>query len=332
MRYRTIPGTDIVVSEVGFGVWTVSTGWWGETDDAAAVGLLREAHSRGVTLFDTADTYGNGRGETLLAEAFPGRRRDDIVISTKFGYDWQGHEGPRGQRELPHDWSPGFLRRACEGSLRRLGTDRIEIYHLHNPRMDAIESDELFATLEDLVRQGKVRSYGVSLGPKIGWRDEGLRAMELGRGPTLQIIHNILEQDPGLDLVPAAHESGTGLMVRVPHSSGMLEGKYTLETTFPPGDHRCHRPREWLVEGLAKIASLRFLTDGRPYTLGQAAIKWLLAEPAVVTVLPNVYGLEQLEEFAAAPDLPDLEPEDLARIAELYEANFGVEPAAAATG
>ena len=129
-----------------------------------------------------------------------------------------------------------------------------------------------------------------------------------------------------------ARETGTGLMVRVPHSSGMLEGKYTLETTFPPGDHRSHRPREWLVEGLAKIASLGFLTEGRPYTLGQAAIKWLLAEPAVVTVLPNVYGLEQLEEFAAASDLPDLEPEDLSRIADLYAANFGVAPAAAAAG
>jgi len=332
MRYRTIPGTDIAVSEVGFGVWTVSTGWWGQTDDAEAIALLRAAHARGVTLFDTADTYGSGRGETLLAEAFAGRRRDDVVISTKFGYAWEGHAGPRGQRELPHDWSPAFLRRACEGSLRRLGTDRIEVYHLHNPRMDAIESDELFATLDDLVAEGKVRSYGVSLGPKIGWRDEGLRAMGLGRGATLQISHNILEQAPGRELVPVARETGTGLMVRVPHSSGMLEGKYTLETTFPPGDHRSHRPREWLVEGLAKIASLGFLTEGRPYTLGQAAIKWLLAEPAVVTVLPNVYGLEQLEEFAAASDLPDLEPEDLSRIADLYAANFGVAPAAAAAG
>src|SRR5262245_4398726 len=222
MRYRTIPGTDIAVSEVGFGVWTVSTGWWGETDDAEATRLLREAHARGVTLFDTADTYGSGRGETLLAEAFPGRRRDEIVVSTKFGYAWEGDTGPRGQRELPHDWSPDFLRRACEGSLRRLGTDRIEIYHLHNPRMNALESDEVFATLDDLVAEGKVRSYGVSLGPKIGWRDEGLRAMELGRGATLQIIHNILEQDPGRELVPVARETGTGLMVRVPHSSGML--------------------------------------------------------------------------------------------------------------
>jgi aryl-alcohol dehydrogenase-like predicted oxidoreductase len=142
----------------------------------------------------------------------------------------------------------------------------------------------------------------------------------------------MLEQDPGRELVACARETGTGLIVRVPHSSGLLEGKYTAETTFPPNDHRSHRPREWLVEGLQKVEALRFLTEDRPHTLGQVALKWLLAEETVVTTLPNVYGIEQLEEFAAAPDLPDLSPEDLARIEELYGANFGVVPAGAGAG
>jgi aryl-alcohol dehydrogenase-like predicted oxidoreductase len=331
MRYRTIPGTDVSVSEVGFGVWTLSTGWWGEKDDDEAVRLLHAALDRGITLFDTADTYGAGRGETLLAQAFAGRR-DRIAISTKFGYAWEGHQGPRGQRELPHDWSPDFIRRACEGSLRRLGTDVIDVYALHNPRMDAIDDDAIFEVLEDLQAQGKIRSYGVALGPKIGWRDEGLRTMRHRGVPSLQIIHNMLEQDPGRELVACARETGTGLIVRVPHSSGLLEGKYTAETTFPPNDHRSHRPREWLVEGLQKVEALRFLTEDRPHTLGQVALKWLLAEETVVTTLPNVYGIEQLEEFAAAPDLPDLSPEDLARIEELYGANFGVVPAGAGAG
>jgi aryl-alcohol dehydrogenase-like predicted oxidoreductase len=327
VRYRALPRTDVSVSEIGFGVWTLATGWWGDKDDREAVALLRAALERGITLYDTADSYGNGRGETILAEAFAGRR-DEVVYSTKVGYDWYSHSGPRGQRELPHDWSPAFVRRSCERSLERLGTDRIDVYQLHNPRMDAIGSDELFATLGDLVAEGKVRTYGVSLGPKIGWRDEGLAAL---RRPitSLTMIHNVLEQDPGRDLIAGAREAGTGLFVRVPHSSGMLEGKYTTETTFPPGDHRSHRPRSWLIEGLQKIEALRFLTDGRPYTLGQAALKWLLAEPLVVTALPNIYSLEQLDEFAAAPDLPDLAGEDLARVSELYAENFGVVPEAA---
>ncbi len=101
----------------------------------------------------------------------------------------------------------------------------------------------------------------------------------------------------------------------------------TGKTTFPPGDHRSHRPRSWLIEGLQKIETLGFLTEGRPHTLGQAALKWLLAEPRIVTVLPNIYGMEQLEEFAAAPELPDLSAEDLARVEELYAANFGLQPA-----
>jgi aryl-alcohol dehydrogenase-like predicted oxidoreductase len=325
MRYRTLPGTDVEVSEVGFGVWTLSTGWWGDRDDDEAVALLRDALDRGVTTFDTADSYGNGRGETLLAKAFEGRR-DEVVYATKFGYDFYNYDRPRGQRELPHDWSPKHIRFACEESLRRLGTDHIDVYQLHNPRMGAIRDDELFGALEDLKAEGKIRSYGVALGPAIGWREEGVAAMRDRDVAMLQVIHNMLEQDPGRDFVPVARETDTGLFVRVPHSSGMLEGKYTPETTFPPNDHRSHRPRSWLIEGLQKIDALRFLTEDRPYSLGQAALKWLLAEPAVVTTLPNIYGVEQLEEFAAAPDLPDLTEDDLERVDELYARNFGVEP------
>jgi aryl-alcohol dehydrogenase-like predicted oxidoreductase len=329
MRYRTLPRTDITVSEVGFGVWTLATGWWGDKDDREAVELLRTALERGITLFDTADSYGNGRGETLLAQAFDGRR-DEVVYSTKVGYDWYSNTGPRGQRELPHDWTPAFVRRSCERSLERLGTDRIDVYQLHNPRMDAIHSDELFATLDDLHREGKVRSYGVSLGPRIGWLHEGLDAMATRPITSLTMIHNVLEQYPGRELIAGAREAETGLFVRVPHSSGMLEGKYTTETTFPPSDHRSHRPRSWLLEGLQKIETLGFLTHERPYTLAQAALKWLLAEPLVVTTLPNIYGPEQLDEFAAAPDLPDLEEADLARVAELFADDFGVRPEAPA--
>lgn len=329
MKYRPLGRTGISVSAVGFGVWTVSTGWWGIEDDEFAVDLLRRAYDAGITFFDTADTYGNGKGETLLARALK-ERRDRIIIATKFGYDFYHHGDERsGQRELPQDFSPAFVRFALEESLKRLETDYIDLYQLHNPRMGAVDSDELFATLEELKREGKIRAYGAALGPAIGWREEGLAAMEKRDLGGLQIIYNLLEQEPGRDFFPLARERQVGVLVRVPHSSGLLEGKYTAETTFAPSDHRSHRPREWLSEGLKKLERLDFLTEGRGRTIGQAAIQFVLAEPSAASVLPNIYDADQLAEFAAAPDTPALTEEELARIADLYGHNFGLEAEAA---
>ncbi|MDP9439162.1 MAG: aldo/keto reductase [Actinomycetota bacterium] len=322
MKYRNLGNTGIAVSEVGFGVWTVSTGWWGEVVDDRSVRLLRQAHERGINYFDTADTYGSGKGETLLADAF-GHMRDEIVISTKIGYDFYNHTARRGQQERPQDWSEDFLRFALERSLKRLDTDYIDFLQLHNTKMDAAENDELFALMESFKDEGKIRSYGAALGPKIGWRDEGIKMMRERDLAGLQMIYNLLEQDPGRDLIEAARETNTSLVVRVPHSSGMLEGKYDENTTFGPNDHRRHRPKEWLTTGLKKVASLSFLTESGERTLGQAALKFALASPEIVSTLPNIYGEEQIEEFAAAPDTLDLAPEELARVAELYESDFG---------
>src|SRR5918995_2690162 len=324
MRYRRLGDTDVNVSEVGFGVWTVSTGWWGEVDEARSVKLLRLAHEKGINYFDTADTYGSGLGETLLRDAF-GHMRESIVISTKIGYDFYNHTARRGQQERPQDWSEDFLRFALEQSLKRLDTDYIDLLQLHNTKMDAAENDELFALMESFKDEGKIRSYGAALGPKIGWRDEGIKMMRERDLAGLQMIYNILEQDPGRDLIEAARETGTSLIVRVPHSSGMLEGKYTEETTFAKNDHRRHRPKEWLLDGLRKVEQLSFLTESGERTLGQAALKFVLASPEIVSTLPNIYDDEQLDEFAAAPDTPDLSQDELERVAELYENNFGLE-------
>lgn len=323
MRYRPLAGTDLKVSEVGFGVWTVSAGWWGDYSDEQSIAMMRRALDLGINFFDTADTYGDGRGETLLATAIAGRR-DEVVIGTKFGYDPTGQTGPRGQRELPQNWSAAFVRAACEASLRRLNTDRIDCWQLHNPKMDAMERDDVWQTLEDLRREGKVLSYGVALGPRIGWREEGLRALLERRVPVIQIIHNLLEQEPGSDLLTAARQTGASVIVRVPHSSGLLEGHFTAETTFPEGDHRRHRSREWLLEGVQKVEHLRFLEAGGKRTLGQAALRWLLADPIIASALPNIYDEAQLDEFAAAVDAPDLTPEEMRRCDELYAANFGL--------
>ena len=322
VKYRTVGSTDLSVSTVGFGVWTVSTGWWGITDEEYGVDLLRQAYDLGITFFDTADTYGDGKGESMLARAL-GKLRDKIVIATKFGYDFYRYSGERdGHKELPQDFSPRYVRFALEQSLQRLQTDYIDIYQLHNPRMWAIQSADLFATLDDLKREGKIRHYSVALGPAIGWEEEGLAALRQRRIASLQTIYNLLEQDPGRRFLSTAQEEGVGVLVRVPHSSGLLEGKFTPETTFPPGDHRSHRPREWLTDGLAKLERLTFLSEGSGRTIGQAAIQFILASSSAASVLPNIYDAEQLQEFAAAPDTPSLTAAELSHIADLYEHDF----------
>ncbi len=326
MRYRNLAGTDIAVSEVGFGVWTISTGWWGEVDNAKSIKLLHSALDKGINYFDTADTYGSGKGETILADAFGGMR-DKVVISTKIGYDFYNHTARRGQQERPQVWSEDFLRFALGESLRRLDTDYIDFLQLHNVKMDAVEDDGLFELMDTIKAEGKIRSYGIALGPKIGWKDEGVKAMRERDLSGVQMIHNILEQNPGRSLIEAATETDTSLIVRVPHSSGMLEGKYDENTTFADNDHRRHRPKEWLIDGLKKVEQLGFLTESGERTLGQAALKFCLADAAVVSTLPNIYDEEQLEEFAAAPDVPDLTDDELSRIADLHESNFGIDKA-----
>ncbi|MGH7330137.1 MAG: aldo/keto reductase, partial [Polyangiaceae bacterium] len=264
--------------------------------------------------------------EEQLATAFAGNR-DKVVYATKFGYDFYNNSSERrGQNELPHDFSPQFVRFALEQSLKRLKTDYIDIWQMHNARLDQVRDDRLWELLETLREEGKIRSYGVALGPAIGWLYEGVEAAKLRKTTSVQMIWNILEQFPGNEMIKAAYDAGsdTGFQVRVPHSSGMLEGKYTAETTFDPKDHRSHRPHSWLINGVKKVETLRFLESPRR-TLGQAAIQWLLAEPRVMTVLPNIYDSEQLREFAAAPDTPKLTTDEMNRIARLERTNFGVE-------
>ena len=324
MRYRTYPGTDITVSEVGFGLWTLAAGWWGDFSDDEAVAMLHRAFDLGVTTFDSADTYGNGRADELLARAFAGRR-DRIVITTKVGYDFYAHpDTRRGQQEIPHNADPAFIRFAVDESLKRLKTDVIDVLSYHNAHEEHVPDDAIWETLARLQEEGKVRAWGAALGPSNGYLFEGLELIRNRGAKNLQMINNVLEPFPGEILTRAAEEAGTGLQVRVTHSSGMLEGKYTEDTEFAKNDHRRHRPRSWLINGLKKLEALRWLHEGRDMTLGQAALKWLLASPAVMTTLPNIYNVEQLEEFAAASDKPDLTPDDLDRIRSLQETNFGV--------
>ena len=323
MKYRKLGPTDLTVSEVGFGLWTVATGWWGEKTDAEAIDLLRKARDLGVTFFDTADTYGNGRGETLLADAF-GDVRDEIVIATKFGYDFYTNDGKRdGHKELPQDFSPGFVRKALDESLRRLGTDYIDLYQLHNPRIGTIQSDELFATLEELKQEGKIRHYAAAIGPDIGWEREGIASMRDRQLPSIQIIYSILEQDPARAFFPVAEEHNVGLLSRVPHASSLLDGTYDKKEGFAASDHRAHRKQEWLDKSMEKVSHVDFLHgEGTGRTIGQAAIQFVLAQRTISSVLPNMLNEEQLREFAAAPETPPLTDEERTKLDELYPTVF----------
>ncbi len=327
MRFRTYKNTDLTVSEVGFGLWTISTGWWGNFTEGEAIALMHKAFDLGITLFDAADTYGNGLSEELIAKAFP-NQRDEIVIATKVGYDFvhHGQARGRGQREIPQDFSPEATTRATDAALNRLKTDRIDLLQLHNIRMEQVYEDALWKALEKLKAAGKIRYYGIALGPAIGWLYEGANCIRERDITSLQHIYNMIEQHPGRVFHDAATDGGkdTMFLIRVTHSSGMLEGKYTAETTFPPTDHRSHRPRSWLLNGIKKVEKLRFLENSQR-TLGQAALQWLLADDRVASTLPNIYNEEQLVEFAKAPECPSLTADDMAKIEELYSENFGIE-------
>lgn len=333
MEYRALGDTGMKVSAVGFGVWTVSTKMWGITEDAVGIRLLRRAFDLGINFYDTADVYGDGKGETLLADALA-EHRDAIVIATKFGYDFYNYPGIQpGQKERPQDWTPAFVRRACEQSLQRLRTDRIDLYQLHNPRVSALQSEDLFATLEDLKAEGKIRSYGAALGPALKPErqvEEGLYCVK-ERRMAVQIIYNMLEQQLGDPICPAAAENQVPVFVRVPHASGILEGRYDEKTTFDTNDHRSFRlvndqmRKEWLYDGLKKLEKLRFAAEPAGRTPAQMAIQWLLAQPAVVSILPNIYDHAQLEEFAQATNTPPFTQEELEKVADLYKNNFYLE-------
>jgi aryl-alcohol dehydrogenase-like predicted oxidoreductase len=321
MRTRRLANTDLVVSEVGFGTWTLVTDWWGRTDDPHD--MIKAALDAGITFFDTAPVYGSdGAGETILADYLS--HRDDIVLTTKVGYDITAERKYPGQSERPHDWEPASVRRQVDGSLQRLGIDHIDLLQLHNPRIEPIVDDVLWETLVALRDEGKVRELGVALGPAIGWVEEGNRSIDERPIASLQTVFNVLEQEPGLTFAarPRVQSGEVSLISRVPHASDTLSGKITPDTEFPKGDHRAHRNRDNMLDNFEKAATLAFLhapETGR--TIGQAAIAGILANPAFACVLPTVLSVDEVREYAAASDhaLTDSEARDLD---ELWTRNF----------
>ncbi|HEX9506020.1 MAG TPA: aldo/keto reductase [Acidimicrobiia bacterium] len=324
MRYRRFGRSGLEVSEVGFGMWTLASDWWGRIDDKQ--GMLHAALDAGLNFIDTAPVYGEGGlGEVLLADVLKARR-DEIVLTTKCGYDIEAERKHPGQSERPHDWRPEAMRQQLEASLRRLGTDHIDLYQLHNTRIEPILDDALWEELEKFRDEGKIRELGVALGPAIGWVDEGLEAIRRRPIAALQTVFNVLEQEPGRTFAaePNVADGRIGLIARVPHASDTLSGKITRDTVFPPGDHRSHRNRDNMLDNFDKADSLSFLWEDTGRTVGQAAIAGILADPAFTTVLPTCVSVEEVREYAAAADFP-LTADEKARLEACWNDNFGVE-------
>src|SRR5260370_683780 len=210
--------------------------------------MIKAALDEGITFFDTAPVYGaDGAGETILRDYLSGR--DDIVLTTKIGYDIEA-ERTQTQGARPYDWEPASVRRQVDASLRRLGTDHIDLLQLHNPRIEPIVDDALWETLVALRTEGKVRELGVALGPAIGWVEEGNVSIDRRPITTLQTVFNVLEQEPGRTFGARKRvRDGEGsLIARVPHASDTLSGKITIDTVFPSGDHRAHRNRDNMLD------------------------------------------------------------------------------------
>ena len=188
MQYRRFGNSDLVVSEVGLGTWTLVSDWWGKSDDPQQ--MIRAALDAGINFIDTAPVYGNdGAGESILRDVLS--NRDDVVLTTKVGYDITAERKFPGQSERPHDWRPESVRQQCDASLQRLGVDHIDLYQLHNTRIEPILADDLWDVLLELKKEGKVRELGVALGPAIGWVEEGNRALDDRPIVALQTVFNL---------------------------------------------------------------------------------------------------------------------------------------------
>src|SRR5215468_2490452 len=312
MQYRTLGRTGLRVSVVGLGTM-VHAGHFGPMKDSESLSAIDTALELGVNFIDTSDAYGAGYSETLLGNALKGRR-DKVILATKGGNVMVGPE--RGKR----NFDPAYIARVLDESLSRLQTDLIDLYQLHNPTVDVIERGEVWGVLERAKREGKIRYCGVS----INTIDEGIATVKDGRSDTIQLEYNLLAQEPAEKIFPLAQEANVGIIARIPLRRGVLTGKMTVadEQRFRGEDVRARSFKgETFAKELAKADQLRFLLHGPVKSLGQAAIAFCVAHPAVSVAIPGARNDDQMRENAAAGDLT-LPAEDLARVADLWRCGF----------
>lgn len=305
MRKRPLGNTGLQVSEVGFGAWAIGGNLYGNsygpTEDSVSIRAVQEALDLGCTFFDTADIYGHGHSEELLGQTIG--NRPDVVVATKVGINFY-----RGETAVM-DFSPRYIRFACEQSLRRLRRDAIDLYQLHNPPLPFLHYPPFYSVLEDLQREGKIRFYGVSIHAP----QEGLAALRASKPSALQVVYNLLRQEMAWELFPIAQERGVGIVAREPLHNGFLTGKYSEDASFPPGDIRHQWPRAYIRRLVHVVEALRPLASPRR-SLAQLAIRFVLDNPAVSVVIQGAKTPEQVRENMGAAHIAPLTEDEKAHI------------------
>jgi aryl-alcohol dehydrogenase-like predicted oxidoreductase len=316
MEYRRLGKAQRLVSAIGFGAWAIG-GDWGTVDDANSLRTLHAAADAGVTLFDTADVYGDGRSERLIGQFLRERSGESLFVATKMG------------RRVPLDvaqYTPEAFRGWVDRSRDNLGVDRLDLVQLHCLPTAIYYLPEIFAALDDLVSAEAISSYGVS----VARVEEGLKAIEFPGVASVQIIYNIVRQRPAERFLAEAARRDIGVLARIPLASGLLTGKLTKETVFDESDHRQYNRHGEAFDvgetfagvdyetGLTVVDELRSLVPTGA-TLAQMALRWILMSDAVTATIPGAKTPEQARANAAAADLAPLPPAAMERIARLYE-------------
>ncbi len=317
MEYRTLGRTDWQVSAISFGAWAVGGGSFGAVNEDESMAALHRALDRGVNFFDTADVYGDGASERLMARLRK-ERKDPFYVTTKAG------------RRLPKQTVEGYSRKNLtawiERSLKNLGTEAIDLLQLHCPPTDLYYHPEAFGILDDLVKAGKIRFYGVS----VERVEEALKAIEFPGVQSVQIIYNIFRQRPAELFFGEARRRKVGILARLPLSSGLLAGKLTAESKFSPDDHRNYNREGAAFDrgetfsgvpfevGLEAVEALRELVPPGESMAG-FALRWILMNEAVTCAIPGAKRPAQVDENCAAAALPPLSDETMADVREIYE-------------
>ncbi len=302
MEYRALGRTGIRVSEIGFGAWAIGGDAWGPVEDAQSIRAMERALELGVNFIDTADVYGDGHSEELVGQVIAGRR-DDVVVSTKGGL--MGHHRDP-EREPVYD-RPDKVIDAFEASLRRLGTDYIDVYWCHIWWDRHEETEAFIEAFDELKRDGRARAVGISTDSI----DHLRHFNRTGVIDAVQLDYSILNRKGESDVLPYAQEHGLGVVIRGPLFKGLLTGKFSVESTFAPGDVRHGWPEEpWYAESVEKVDRLRAL-ENEDQTPGQLALRFVLSHRAVSVAIPGAKDPGQVEKNVAASRRPLLSAEEL---------------------
>ncbi len=316
MKQRRAERLGAAVSEIGFGAWAIG-GTWGEVSESDAEAALNAALDTGVTFIDTANVYGDGRSETIIGRVLKQRGGTPPFVASK-----TGREGTN----KPEAYNKANLTRSVEASLRRLQMEALDLVQLHCPPNAVYYMPEVFDVLDGLVRDGKLKHYGVSV-EKI---EEGLKAIEFPRVASVQIIYNLFRQRPERLFFPQARDKGVAVIVRVPLASGLLTGKMTAGTTFAADDHRAFNREGAAFDkgetfsgvpydvGLAAVEELRQLVPAGA-TMAAFALRWILMNEAVTVVIPGAKNKAQAEANSAAAALPALPAAVMAAAKAVYD-------------